>query len=271
MKNVISEKYFGEGVAVLDLLHPAAELPNQVFNNHIITLYQSPLTSAFTFKGKETKENFAIGDVGIYPADVYEFVKTFNNVKKIHLHISPQMLADKVFDNLGNKDFELKIVFKAQDNFLKETILLLHKELNQENVDHLFTDSLLTTLVMYLYKNYSQHLYWSIVKGRITQNDIYKIRNYVLDNISEKIMLKDLASVVNLSEFHFARLFKASTGSSPYLFARQTKIDYAKQLIKTKLSLSEVAFLTGFNDESHFTKVFKQMVGVKPSVYKNSK
>ena len=63
--------------------------------------------------------------------------------------------------------------------------------------------------------------------------------------------------------------FKRSTGSSPHQYLLQRRLDRAKSLLKQReLTLAEIGASTGFADQSHFTKVFRQFTGVTPSEYR---
>jgi AraC family transcriptional regulator len=80
-----------------------------------------------------------------------------------------------------------------------------------------------------------------------------------------------MAGVLNLSQYHFCRLFKQSTGITPHQYLTRCRIDRAKQLLlKTELTITEVAFEVGFTNHSSFTRLFRQYVGVTPKVFRAS-
>jgi AraC family transcriptional regulator len=74
-----------------------------------------------------------------------------------------------------------------------------------------------------------------------------------------------------LNLFHFARAFKQSTGESPHQYVLRQRVERAKELLSdpqsTVLSASAV---TGFVDQSHFSKVFRRVVGVSPSEFRST-
>ncbi len=77
-----------------------------------------------------------------------------------------------------------------------------------------------------------------------------------------------LAAVVNVSRFHFARLFRRSTGMPPIAFVEQCRIRRAQTLIvETDLPLSDIALVIGFADQSHFTRRFHRHVGCAPAQF----
>ena len=81
---------------------------------------------------------------------------------------------------------------------------------------------------------------------------------------AERVTLGELAAVARLSPFYFARLFRAQTGTTPGGYLRHLRIERAKMLLRDGVPISRVAFSTGFYDQSHFTRRFKEDVGVPP-------
>ena len=81
---------------------------------------------------------------------------------------------------------------------------------------------------------------------------------------AERVTLGELAEVARLSPFYFARLFRAQTGTTPGGYLRHLRIEHAKLLLRGGVPISRVAFSTGFYDQSHFTRRFKEDVGVPP-------
>ena len=78
--------------------------------------------------------------------------------------------------------------------------------------------------------------------------------------------LDHLAALAHMSPYHFARLFKKSTGLPPHQYVIARRVERAKELLRDRdpLPLAEVAAETGFSSQSHFTRHFKRFVGVTP-------
>lgn len=94
---------------------------------------------------------------------------------------------------------------------------------------------------------------------------IKKSLKYISDNYSENITVKDIADSVNMSESHFSRIFKKTTGTTPYGFLLNLRTAKAKELLKnTDLQVGEIAYLSGFSDASNFIYVFRRKEGVSP-------
>src|SRR2546425_8839080 len=73
-----------------------------------------------------------------------------------------------------------------------------------------------------------------------------------------------------MSPYHFARLFKRSTGVPPHRFLVRRRIDAARALLAAQTApIAEIAQLVGFRTPSHFTTTFRRVTGMTPSAYRS--
>ena len=87
--------------------------------------------------------------------------------------------------------------------------------------------------------------------------------------LAEPIQVRELADEIHMSPFHFARMFKLSTGLAPHAYITRQRMDRAKSLLATtQLPLLEVASRVGYQTQAHFTGVFHRYVGTTPRVYR---
>lgn len=102
--------------------------------------------------------------------------------------------------------------------------------------------------------------------GRLSSQQLKQVIEYVHEHLSDEVSLVDLAEQMNLSAFHFARLFKNSLGLSPHQYLLQNRVERAKKLIAIadKPNLTDIGLQVGFYDQAHFTKAFKRVVGIAP-------
>ncbi len=106
-------------------------------------------------------------------------------------------------------------------------------------------------------------------KGKLSGLQLRQVIEYIHEYLSEDLSLVALANQANLSLYHFARLFKRSLGLSPHQYVLQNRVERAKQLISVSpyLNLTDIGLRVGFYDQAHFTKAFKQIVGVSPKSF----
>jgi len=102
-----------------------------------------------------------------------------------------------------------------------------------------------------------------------TKKDLYrrllKGKFFIDENFAQSPSIRQIAAISNLSEFHFFRLFKQTFGTTPYQYVLERKLQYAYAKLKTQsLSITEIAFQSGFADVHAFSKAFKKQFGIAP-------
>lgn len=91
---------------------------------------------------------------------------------------------------------------------------------------------------------------------------------YIREHLSESFTLADLARAACISRFHFARLFRASTGNSPMEYVLNARMAAAKEmLVRGDQKIAATAAALGFFDQSHFTRTFRRVTGVSPRAF----
>lgn len=95
--------------------------------------------------------------------------------------------------------------------------------------------------------------------------------DFMRENLSDKLSLETLASQANLSKNQFTRVFSRRYHTTPIQYLRTLRVDWAKELLgTTDRSLTDIALTTGFGDSSHFSRTFKQIVGVSPREFRKA-
>ena len=94
---------------------------------------------------------------------------------------------------------------------------------------------------------------------------IKRAKRFMLEAYAQNLTVEQIAGVVNMSASFFSKLFKESTGFSPYDYLLTIRLDKAKELLqKTDDSVQNIAFKTGFNSASNFIYFFKKATGLSP-------
>jgi AraC-like DNA-binding protein len=89
--------------------------------------------------------------------------------------------------------------------------------------------------------------------------------DFVRRNVDKHIRVSDLSEVVGMSQSYFSRMFKVSTGLTPYRFILHERIHRAKELLcRGDTTLTHIASEVGFMTQAHFTTVFGSVVGMTP-------
>lgn len=96
-----------------------------------------------------------------------------------------------------------------------------------------------------------------------------RVCDFIEGHLGEDLQLVQLASVAALSQFHFLRAFKASTGVAPSRYLAHRRLERAKQLLKEReLSLAEIALACSFSSQANFSRAFTRETGISPGRYR---
>ncbi len=133
----------------------------------------------------------------------------------------------------------------------------------------IFLESIGTALAAHLLTHHATKRATLKVYGRAMPR--YLLRraiDFIHAGLGNNVSLSGISASVDMSPYHFCRLFKQSTGLSPVQYVRRERIRRAQQLIaERRLSLVEIADELGFSDQSHFTRTFRSVLGMTPSQY----
>lgn len=100
---------------------------------------------------------------------------------------------------------------------------------------------------------------------------IHTIMNDILARPEEDHCLELLSAQAGLTPSHFCRVFKKATGATPHQFVMKARLDRARDLLgQSDLSVAQVAEMTGFTSQSHFTRAFRQYAGQTPSGWRHT-
>ena len=138
--------------------------------------------------------------------------------------------------------------------------------------ERMYGESLALALAVHLLREYAgQPVEPPVAPGELSREKLMRAVDYIEDRLHEDLTVAGIARAVHMSPFHFTRLFKKSTGQSPYRYVIEARAKRAKALLKSrKFSISEVAHQVGFADQSHLTHHVKRFYGVTPKMLLDS-
>ena len=106
--------------------------------------------------------------------------------------------------------------------------------------------------------------------GELPAYRLRRVAQHIRENLQQELRLADLSAVVHMSPFHFARLFKRSTGVPAHQFLLRHRIEEARGLLAAqRVPIAEIARSVGFRTPSHFTTTFRRVTGMTPSAYRS--
>lgn len=188
-------------------------------------------TSGYKYNSIYFKKSFLENIIENKSKDIYFSKQTLNNIE-LYKKLSMLIYAEE-HDLVSNLDFECELVE-------------VMKSITYQN----------TNLNMYV---------------NMTSHDklVLKAKEYINDNFSSDLSLDDISSALNISKYHFLRLFKQKTHISPHNYLMLRRIEKAKQSLQNGKSIINTAYECGFNDQSHLNRRFKAITGLTPGSYKN--
>lgn len=104
---------------------------------------------------------------------------------------------------------------------------------------------------------------------QLSPAQVNRLIDFVDAHLASDLSVEDLAKILDLSRFHFSRIFKATTSRSPYQFLLERRIGRARDLLRSSdLSIAEVAAECGFRSVTQFEEAFRRSMGVRPVRYR---
>lgn len=191
---------------------------------------------------------------------------TNDSFESIWIHISGAN-SFELFEEVEKTDGNL---VKCRDiNHVKKLLFRIYDSISGVNPPSELNISL------DIYKIFAELLNPQSIKSKGESNyedSILDVKNYIAENLSEKLTVQRLADESHMSTSHFSRVFKQQTGFSPYDYVLITRLNKAKYLLqKTEMSVSSIAYETGFNSESNFICFFTDNEGISPGKFRKLK
>lgn len=257
--------------------HSAHESPEHQWRQHIIGITGKgghPVESEHRLEGQLHNCYCKPGEMLFIPAGI-RYSSNWHQAGEFSLlGFSPKFFDHITHEAVRIKRVELLPHIGVSDPLVQQIGLALKADVEaKHSTGRMFGESLATGLVIHLLKQYSvwQPQSTSQETGYLSEHQLQKVFDYIRAHLDQDVALLDVASVLNLSQYHFCRLFKQSTGITPHQYLTQCRIDQAKRLLlTTQLTITEIAFAVGLTNHSSFTRLFRQQVGVTPKLFRTS-
>lgn len=172
---------------------------------------------------------------------------------------------------LGGDDAALVEPHAAADPLIREVGNAVERDVRiRRSPDARYMESLAMVLATHVVRKYAVAKSTGAAScGGLAPHKLCSVRKHICEHLGETISVERLAEAVHLSPFHFARMFKQSTGQSPHLYVLMQRIERAKKLLaETDTALVDVAADVGFRTQGHFTGVFHHYAGFTPRAFR---
>jgi AraC family transcriptional regulator len=240
-----------------------------------ISLAPRPIKYLQVQDGKTYTGLYQRGEILITPANTPLFVRWSGNENCLQIRLTTEFLQSIAQETLNQNSDRLELLpaFQIRDAQIEAIALMLFAEWQQDRFgNELYLDSLTNVLAVNLLHNHTASKpQLPIYEGGLPPRQLGQVLDYIDAFLDKNIKLADLAQLLDMSPFHFSRLFKQSIGITPHQYLSQQRVERAKQLLKkTDRLIIDIALECGFSSHSHLSKQFRQFTGTTPKAYRLS-
>jgi AraC family transcriptional regulator len=185
--------------------------------------------------------------------------------------IQPRLLINALDEAAHETDIELTEHWDLIDRHISALLLEMTADLDDGSpAGKIYGESLANTLAVYLLKRYAvRRISPVIYKGGLPGYRLKRVLDYVADSLETNVSLSKLAAIADMNPHYFSELFKQSTGRSPHNYVLLQRIERAKQQLRDpKRSIIEAGLDAGFQNSSHFARMFRKLEGTTPSKFR---
>jgi AraC family transcriptional regulator len=252
---------------------PSSELADVTYKRHVVVINIGHSTTwEFKKEGRFRRFFKARGAISFFPSH-----QPFSGRLKVARGVFTNVLflaLDPVFVRrvaegleLDSDRIELVEQRRSTDPALRHIALALRAGVQSgDALDRMYGEALSTALGVHLLREYGAAVLGPKRQyGGLPREKLVRAVEYIQDQLDTDLTVSGIAQAVGLSPYHFTRLFKESTGQSPYRYVVEARVRKAKELLTTgKFTISEAAYRVGFVDQSHLTRHFKRIFGLPP-------
>lgn len=199
--------------------------------------------------------------LGIDTDKITEVVDRFNTIVGVENENNSWTL-DEVSNHLSNH--------KDVNDLINRLVYTFTYQTKSKDV---LLDLMIQELIVRLLQTKAKVLLINDMQDTFSDTRIGSVIKYIKQNLTNKdISVEKLAEKAHMSKSHFHKTFKNTLGISPIDYINSEKIKFSKALIKDRqdLSISEIAFYSGFNSISYFNRQFKKLELMTPQQFKIS-
>ena len=224
---------------------------------------------SFRSEGLERHGPPPAGSLLLVPAGSWSCPHWRGMLESVHVLLEPRRLARVAAEacDLNPERVTLPVAFGLSHPELRSAVQALHAELTAGGPGgRLLGESLSNVLAVHLLRRFAPEPTDIHAGGVLPKHKLRAVIEYIHEHLDAELSLDHLAAVAHVSPYHFARLFKHSTGLPPHQYVIARRVERAKELLRDRdrLPLADVAAEVGFSSQSHFTRHFKRLVGVTP-------
>jgi AraC family transcriptional regulator len=260
------------GIALENWNVPAVLIPRHEHPEHFLhVVLHGAVKYEVETKGRLLRFNSRPGTIFLLPRGTVDEVNWAGPTLRIGVAIHPRLLTGALEETAHEADVELREHWDLIDPHISALVSEMAADLGDcSPAGTIYGEALANALAVYLVKRYAvQRITPTFYTGGLSAYRLKRVLDYISDNLETDISLFDLATIAGMSPHYFSELFKQSIGRSPHNYILLQRIERAKQLLRDpKRSIIEAGLDVGFQNPSHFARMFRQFEGTTPSRFR---
>ena len=261
------------GVALEEYSVPACVIPwHEHVENFLHVVLQGSDRYEVLTRGKTLQFSANAGTTFILPRGTVDETRWSGPTHRIAAAIHPILLVNALDETAHERDIELTEHWNLTDPNIKAVLHAMRTDLDAGSpVGRMYGESLANALAVYLLKRYAVKPHVpAVYRGGLPRYRLKRVIDYIDEHLSRDLPLAQLAAVAGMSPHYFAELFRQSTGRAPHQYVLLRRVDLAKQRLRDpRRSVIEAGLDAGFQNPSHFARVFRKWVGISPSGFRS--
>jgi AraC family transcriptional regulator len=260
------------GLALEEYSTPACVIPrHEHVENFVHVVLRGSAQYEVVTRGKTLRFSANPGTTFILPQGTEDELRWEAPIHRIAVAIHPSLLVNALEKTAHESSIELTEQWNASDRHIMAILVAMITDLEEDSpAGRLYGESLANTLAVYLVRRYSARKREPpVYRGGLSGYRLKHVLQHIGDNLTEDLSLTELAAVAGMSPHHFAEMFRISTGRAPHGYVLLQRIERAKQCLRDpKRSIIDAGLDAGFQNPSHFARVFRKFVGSSPSRFR---
>ncbi|MCY1416776.1 HTH-type transcriptional activator RhaS [compost metagenome] len=187
-----------------------------------------------------------------------------------HIYLSNALMSRVAMDVMERPIEEVRLhdLLRTQDLILTSISSTITREVSSRGIGgSLYAEALGMQLAIHLLRHYASVTFKEReAPGRLSQLQKQRLLEFIDANLQDTIRLDDMADTAGLGVWTFSRKFSESFSCSPHTFVTNQRVERAKRMLcEGSLAIKEIAYLCGFSDQAHLTRVLRAKLGVTPA------
>ncbi|MDB5991647.1 MAG: DNA-binding protein AraC-type [Herbaspirillum sp.] len=207
----------------------------------------------------------------IIPAGHLHTVEWIPQSELTTIMIAPAFLEALAKTN-GVHDYAMRKYAISPDPFMWHMARGLERQMRiRRQLEKSYLESVAVVIGQHLLSTYADAPICGISLNGLPRYKFKRAIDFIQAHYQEEIGFRDVANELDMSPYHFARMFRHSAGESPHQFIMRCRIESAKKLlVEGNMCIADIAFEVGYKSQSYFTTRFALLVGMTPAAFRGS-